>query len=405
MRICYIDHYAGGPSLGMEFRPHALAQRWIAAGHEVTIIAASFSHLRRINPDVTRDGEPQLIDGVPFRFIKTREYQGNGLDRVLTWVEFVGKGIRSARTIAQTLRPDVVIASSTYPMDTWFAQRVARSAGAKLVHEVHDVWPLTPIELGGYSPRHPLMALMAAAERSAYRRSDAVISILPNLEPHVRALGIDTPVVHIPNGVEVGVPPSPAPAHLLSLLDDLHASGRKVVGYAGGMATSNAMDDFVDAMALLKAEPVTAVLMGDGVLRPQLEAQAHRLEADVRFAGSVPKAQVNDVLRRMDALYIGSKRSRLYEHGVSANKIFDYLLTGVPIVDAFATDHSPLFYAGTALRAQAEDPTSIAAAIREAVGLSPEDVAERGRRSIDYVSAHHNMDALARDFLAVLTDG
>ena len=34
---------------------------------------------------------------------------------------------------------DVVIASSTYPMDIWVARRIARMAGAVLVHEVHDL--------------------------------------------------------------------------------------------------------------------------------------------------------------------------------------------------------------------------------------------------------------------------
>nr|NLI49059.1 glycosyltransferase family 4 protein [Propionibacterium sp.] len=402
MRICYINHYAGGPSLGMEFRPHALAERWLARGHEVTIIAASFSHLRRTNPEVGRDGELHVIDGVPFRFIKTRSYHGNGLDRVLTWVEFVGKGMLAARRIAELLRPDAVIASSTYPMDTWFAARVARLAGARLVHEVHDLWPLTPIELGGYSPRHPLMALMARAERDAYRASDVIVSILPNIEPHVRGLGIDTPVVHIPNGVEVTTPSAEAPADLIALIDGLRTSGRKLIGYAGGMATSNAMDTFIDAMGRLTDEPITAILLGDGLLRPELEAQATRLGADVRFVGSIPKAQVGDALRRLDALYIGSRRSRLYEYGVSANKIFDYLLTGVPIVDAFATEHSPLVYAGCAIRAEAEDSASIAAAIHQAVNLAPEDAAERGRRGVEYVRAHHSMDALADAFLTSL---
>lgn len=148
MRICYIDHYAGSPTLGMEYRPHALALRWLASGHEVTVIAGSFSHLRQRNPQVEADGELQDVDGVSFRFIRTREYEGNGIGRILSWVDFVGKGWLQSRKIARTLRPDVVIASSTYPMDTWLARRVARIAKAKLVHEVHDLWPLTPMELG-----------------------------------------------------------------------------------------------------------------------------------------------------------------------------------------------------------------------------------------------------------------
>ena len=84
----------------------------------------------------------------------------------------ISGGLRAAKTMARELRPDAVISSSTYPFDTYFAQRLARLSGARLIHEVHDLWPLTPIELGGHSPRHPLMAAMAAAA-SASRRADS----------------------------------------------------------------------------------------------------------------------------------------------------------------------------------------------------------------------------------------
>lgn len=403
MRICYIDHYAGGPSLGMEYRPHAMAKQWQLAGHEVTLIAGTFSHLRHHNPHVDSEGTPQVIDDVTYRFIPTRSYQGNGLSRVLSMVDFVGRGIVAARRIADVLDPDVVIASSTYPFDTWMANRIARFSGARLIHEVHDLWPLTPMELGGYSPRHPLMWLMAQAEKSAYRNSDVIVSILPNIEPHVRSLGIQTPVVHVPNGVEVTGPTEPAPEHLVSLIDELHSEGRRVIGYAGGMATSNAMDDFVSAMGLLTDYPLTAILLGDGVLRPDLESQTKELEADIRFAGSVPKPQVFDTLRRMDALYIGSQPSPLYEFGVSANKIFDYMLTGVPIVNAFATRHSPMIYADCTIVAEAGNPESIAEGIQKATSLDPAEAYDLGQRGIDYVTEHHDLTRLSQDFLDAMS--
>ncbi|MFT3888604.1 MAG: glycosyltransferase family 4 protein [Arachnia sp.] len=403
MRICYLDHYAGSPTAGMEFRPHDMAREWAKLGAQTTVLAGTYSHLRVRNFQDAEPGLPYDVDGVEFRFLPTREYQGNGVGRLLSWVDYVGGGLRAAATIAAELRPDAVISSSTYPFDTYFAQRLARLSGARLVHEIHDLWPLTPIELGGHSPRHPLMAAMAAAERSAYANSDAVVSILPNVEGHVRGLGIETPVIPIPNGIDAATHHDPAPAAFVELVEGLRARGRRVLGYAGGMTTSNAMDDLVAAMALLKDEPVTAVLIGDGLHRPDLERQARESGADVVFAGSLPKAQVHDALTRCDALYIGSKRSALYAYGVSANKIFDYMLTEVPIVDAFDTEHSPLVYAGCAVRARAEDPADIARAISEAVALPAEERARRGAVGAAWVREHHSFPDLARQFLDVLS--
>ena len=50
MNILYINHYAGGPEYGMAFRPHYLAKEWKKMGHNVTIVGASYSHLRKKQP-------------------------------------------------------------------------------------------------------------------------------------------------------------------------------------------------------------------------------------------------------------------------------------------------------------------------------------------------------------------
>ncbi len=402
MKVLYIDHYAGSPTAGMEYRPHAMAVEWAKLGVKTTIIAGTFSHLRKRNfPDAVT-GHPYDIDGVEFRFLPTRSYEGNGPGRIFSMAEFVGLGLLAATRIARELQPDAVISSSTYPFDTWFAQRVAKLSGAVLVHEVHDLWPMTPIELGGHSSRHPLMWAMAVAEKSAYRSSDAIVSILPSIQPHVRSLGIDTPVIPIPNGIDMDTPIQPADAGFVDLVDDLHSRGRKVIGYAGGMTHANAMDDFVAAMGHLTDEPVTAVLIGDGLFRQDLERQAEALGAQVVFCGMMPKARVHDALSRCDALYIGSKTSPLYEFGVSANKIFDYMKTGVPIINAFASEHSPMVYAECTVRAEGENALDIARAIREAMDLPAGRRTEIAEASTSWVREHHALPVLAQRFLEVL---
>jgi len=60
-------------------------------------------------------------------------------------------------------------------MDIWVARRLARRAGAKLVYEVHDLWPLSPIELSGMPRWHPFIVLCQAAEDAGYRDADVVV--------------------------------------------------------------------------------------------------------------------------------------------------------------------------------------------------------------------------------------
>ena len=66
MNILIINHYAGSPEMGMEFRPYYFAREWIKMGHKVDIIAADYSHLRRINPDVKKDFQKENIDGINY---------------------------------------------------------------------------------------------------------------------------------------------------------------------------------------------------------------------------------------------------------------------------------------------------------------------------------------------------
>ena len=67
MNIVYINHYAGTPSLGMEFRPYYLAREWVRAGHRVQILAASHSHVRARQPEVGGKPKNDTVDGIEYR--------------------------------------------------------------------------------------------------------------------------------------------------------------------------------------------------------------------------------------------------------------------------------------------------------------------------------------------------
>ncbi len=91
MNILYIEHYAGSPEMGMEFRPYYLSREWVKMGHKVSIIAGDYSHLRKKNPAVTKDFQKQTIDGIDYYWLKTGTYEGNGVARSLTMLTSGGR--------------------------------------------------------------------------------------------------------------------------------------------------------------------------------------------------------------------------------------------------------------------------------------------------------------------------
>ena len=187
MNILLINHYAGSPNMGMEFRPYYFAREWIKKGHNVSIIASDFSHLRRINPKIRNDFDKSVIDGISFYWIKTLRYNSNGLKRAISMFEFVLKANRCAKWIISEINPDIVICSSTYPLDTFVGQKIKRLSHkkVKLVHEIHDMWPLTPVELGNMSKNNPFIRILQIAENSFCKNADEIVSLLPEAKGYL----------------------------------------------------------------------------------------------------------------------------------------------------------------------------------------------------------------------------
>jgi len=404
MNILLINHYAGSSTHGMEYRPYYLAREWVGLGHEVTIVAASFSHLRTMAPVANGRVTEEGIDGIRYLWYRTREYQGNGVGRAMNIFSFVGKLLWDRRRLARSCRPDLVIASSTYPLDILPAYRIARAGSARLVYEVHDLWPLTPVELGQMSPRHPFIMLMQWAENFGYRKADRVVSMLPNAQEHMGRHGMAAEkFAYVPNGVAVAEwtePAGPLPEPHREAIDRIRQQGRFLLGYAGGHALSNALDTLVEAAKTLECSGVSVVLVGQGAEKERLEKRAGELGLiHTRFLPPVPKKLIPALLARMDACYIGWTRSPLYRFGVCPNKLLDYMMAAKPVIHAIEAANDLVAEAGCGITIPPEDPAALVEAVGKLRGCSPAEREALGQRGKNYVLSHHDYAALARRFL------
>lgn len=402
MNILLINHYAGSPDLGMEFRPYYMAREWVKSGHRVLIIGATYSHLRRIQPDKGR----QHVDGIDYYWVKTNVYKGNGLGRVYSMFLFVFKLMFCLRNVCRSFDPDLVIASSTYPLDIYPAKKIAKKYHAKLVYEVHDLWPLSPMEVGGYSKWHPFIQVMQWAENYAYKNADKVISFLWNSEQYMREHGLAKGKFKcIPNGYRKEDWEGPV---FLKNLPEEHRvlfgqlEDKVIVGFAGGFAASGSLHTLIQAAATLHEHAALAfVLVGRGVEEDTLKGMVKEKGLqNVYFLPSVEKKHIPLINSRFDIAFMGGVHSCLHKYGTSYNKLTDYMLSSKPIVQAIDEPGSLVERIRCGIRVEAENPEQVADAIIKIANMSFEERRIMGERGRKYAIENLEWNSLANAFIA-----
>ena len=404
MNILIINHYAGGPTYGMEFRPYYLGQCIAKKGHKAYVLGADQSHLRKAQPECIRRFSEERIDSVNFRWLKSSPYSGNNLGRFKNICSFLRQCISQSDEILKWSKPDVVVASSTYPLDNYIARWYAKKCGAKFIYEVHDLWPLTPVEIGAMSKWHPFILLLQHAENYGYKHATQVISILPATLLHMIDHGLEQDKFHfIPNGIYLDEALNgmlQLPAEHQRFLNELKTSGKAIIGYAGGHALSNCLDNLIDAAKELTE--LNFVLVGNGVEKPRLIKRTKSESIDnVYFLDPVAKPSVQSLLSNFDILTLVWNKSSLYRFGVSSNKVFDYMLAGKPIVQALSAPDDPVTLSRCGLTTPAGDVSSLISSFINIARMPIDERILMGERGREYVLKHHNYCKLANDFLLV----
>ena len=329
MRILLINHYAGSVYHGMEFRPYYMSREWVKVGHEVTVVAASFSHLRQKNIDMEEPIKEEYIDGIRYVWLKTPAYHGNGIGRIKNMLSFLRKLYKFEKVINKDLDPDVVIASSTYPLDSYPANWIAKKHKAKFVFELHDLWPMSPMVLSNMSKWHPFIMVMQKAEDYWCKNADLVVSLLPDAYKHLvtRGMSMDKYVV-IPNGIspdEWGDEREEIPEKHMLLINKLKNDNKFIVSYLGGLVESNNLFALVDVAEKIKDNSsIHILLIGKGPEKNKLEKNIEeRGLSNITLLPFVSKKAVPALLEKMDLLIRIASASKLEEFGASPNKIFD----------------------------------------------------------------------------------
>ncbi|MBE3550224.1 MAG: glycosyltransferase family 4 protein [Brockia lithotrophica] len=400
MNIWVINQYAGAPDQPGFTRHFSLARELIRRGHRVSIVATSFHHSLRKDTRL-QPGESwryEVIEGVPFLWLRTPAYRGNSAARVWNMAAFGLSAIRRSRP--EILGdPDVVLGSIPHPFTGLAAERLSRRYRVPFVLEVRDLWPDSLIDLGDVSPLHPFILWMRWAERYLYRRATRILSILPLAYEHmVRQGATREKIFWLPNGIDLtGVPPF------------LPLSERETftVMYAGSHGLANDLDRVLDAAHLLQkggnGKAIRFVLVGDGPEKERLMQRAREMGLhNVEFRDPVPKREVFRVLAEADAFLLLLKEAPVFRFGASPNKLYDYMAMGRPVIFAVNSPYNPVQESHSGITVSDASPEALAQAVHALASLPREEREAMGRRGRAYVEEHHSFPRLAEQLEEIL---
>jgi glycosyltransferase involved in cell wall biosynthesis len=369
-------------------------------GHRAVMLTSDSNHLIT-TPNFDGNYHVDVIDGVEFCWIRTLKYRlAKSSRRVLSWLDFEWRLLRLPKQ--QFGRPDVVIVSSLSLLTIFNGLLLRWKYKCRLVFEIRDIWPLTMTEEGGFGEYSPFVIGLGLIERLGYRRADAIVGTMPNLQDHVtEVLGQKRKVYCIPMGVDDVSMAANEPLEQEYVAKYIPCD-KFIVCHVGSIGITNALDTlFACARRLRERSDIHFLIVGSG----DLKAKYQELCADlpnVTFAPAVKKTMVQSVLTHADLLYFSTHKSKVWEYGQSLNKVIDYMLAGKPIVASYSGYPSMINEAGCGSFIPAGDVEALSKEISRYSAMLPETREALGKAGRMWLLCNRTYDRLAEDYLQLM---
>lgn len=405
--IWLINFYASTLTTGIGGRCYYFAKSLAELGYDVYLFSASDHHLLIDKPNVSwlKGFACEKVDGFNYVWLKTPTY-ANAHSKVRLLSEFYFSQKIKQLSKSDFSKPSTIFYSSPGLIPSLGAQSLAKNLNAKLILDIRDLWPLTLIEMGGYSPKHPLVAYMQMIENSAYKNADAITSNWPYaINYMIEHNASPEKFSWIPNGFSIDEFSNPEAIDSKTLAR--FPKEKFIIGYAGTLGKANALDALLDSAEILKSNKnIAFVIVGKGRESNDLISQIKsRNLYNVHYVGSVPKRAIPNVLSLFDVCYVGFLDIPLYRFGSSLTKLPEYLASKKPIVYASNSPFQPISNCKAGITVQAENSKEIAEAISQLYNMTSNERNHMGILGYKEAMNTYEYGSLSKKLARLLFDG
>jgi glycosyltransferase involved in cell wall biosynthesis len=301
--------------------------------------------------------------------------------------------------LSKLAKPDIVIVSSLSIFTIFYGYYLKIKYNAFLVFEIRDIWPLTMTEEAGFKWYHPLVLFIGFIEKFGYKNADLIVGTMPRLDLHVKnILGYERPFFCSPLGFN--------PDNYKDESQEMSSNklgfpkDKIIIGYAGSMGITNALESYIDCINILNNENSNLhfVFVGSGDLKSKFESDLKDC-TNVTFLSRITQNEVKYFLASCDILYLSTQESKVWEYGQSMNKVVEYMLARKPIIARYSGFPSMIDEADCGIIVNSNNVNDIKDAILCLSLKSLEERKKMGERGRAWIFKNRKYDKLAAEYL------
>ena len=334
MRVLYLHQYFNTPEMSGGTRSYEMAKGLVARGHRVTMVCLrQGTKSLGLSTRAIRGLVGGKIDGIDVIEVDL-EYSNydSFIKRSLTFIRFA----MCSSCIALRSEYDLLFATST-PLTAGLPGIIMKVFRKRpFVFEVRDLWPELPREMGVI--RNPLvLGAMSFLEWMCYRQADSCIGLSPGIVKGIRRRSrAGLPVALIPNGCDLDIF---KPGKRTNLSIEGIGPADVVALFTGAHGIANGLDAVLDAAKLLKKKgrnDIKFLFIGDGKLKPALKKRVMTENlSNCLFLDPISKIRLSKICGYVDIGLMILANVPAFYYGTSPNKFFDYLASGLPVINNY----------------------------------------------------------------------
>lgn len=384
MKVWILNHYAIPPKYGGLNRHFYFSKNLKSMNVDTKIFTASKIHNSNNNFMSGQKGLSREVsfEGVKYEFVKTGEYSNNGIKRIFSFAQFPFNLMRCLHSKYRNEMPDIIYASSPELFSTYFSILFAKKHKLPIIVEIRDLWPESIVEYSNFSKKNIIIKLLYRLEEWIYYKADKLIFTFEGSKEYIINQKWDinsggridlNKIEYINNGVDLEKFKSSKDC----LADNLLESNKFKVVYTGSIRKVNSIFLIVEAAKVLKERGVNDVdfiIYGDGTERENLIKRCTELNLEnIHFRKHVDKKFIPNILKKADATIIVGQHDSMSKYGMSANKVFDYMAAGKPIISNLDVGYDKILKYNCGIVIPDGDGTEIADAVLKVKNLNSEE--------------------------------